>query len=550
MSSKFTFSRRSCGVLLHPTSLPGHHGSGDLGPAAYRFVDFLASAGQTWWQMLPVNPPGDPPGNSPYSSTSAFAGSPWLISLDLLVEEGLLSKSDVAPEGSLNGHVVAQLRKGLEFRSHRLRKAFTAFERRRGGADRDAFAAYCRQHRQWLDDWALYAALRDKNDGTPSYTWPQELRLRKPAALREARQTLAGEVRYQQFLQFVFDRQWSALRAYAHGRGVGLIGDIPIFVSHDSADVWAHRSLFLLDEQGMPKAISGYPPDSFNALGQTWGHSQYAWAAHKREKFAWWIRRFKETLALFDGVRIDHFLGFHRTWHIPYGAANAKRGKWVPSPGFELFRALKRALPDAQIIAEDLGKLTPQAAKLRDTFNFPGMRVMQFGFGPGGDYHLPHRYPKRSVIYPGTHDNNTIVGWLEELRTSDSVPLHKSRASEYSKVLRYLNSDGRAGHMDLIRAAMSSVADTVIFQAQDILGLDTRSRMNVPGTAEGNWRWRLREGQLAPSHAAKLREMCELYDRMSPLAPLAPSPSTLGEGGGEGRTRRRGRAKSLKLVSA
>jgi 4-alpha-glucanotransferase len=380
-----------------------------------------------------------------------------------------------------------------------------------------AFDAYCRAHRNWLDHWSLYAALRDKFDGTPWHTWPTELRLRKPAALREARRSLADEIRFQQFLQYTFDRQWTALRGYAREHGVGLVGDIPIFVSHDSADVWAHPQLFLLDEHGFPKAISGYPPDAFNKLGQTWGHSQYDWAAHKREKFAWWVLRFKETLRLFDGARIDHFLGFHRTWHIPFGATDARRGKWVASPGFELFRALLRKLPDAQIIAEDLGKLTPQAAKLRDAFNFPGMRVMQFGFGPGGDYHLPHRYPTRSVIYPGTHDNNTINGWMDELRSTMSIAQHKSRAAEYEKMLKYLHSDGRAVHLDMIRAAMGSVADTVIFQAQDVLGLDVKSRMNVPGTVDNNWRWRLRDGQLTSTHAAKLREMCELYDRVPPL---------------------------------
>jgi 4-alpha-glucanotransferase len=513
------FHRRASGLLLHPTSLPGRHGSGDLGPAAYAFADFLHEAKQTWWQMLPVNPPGNPPGNSPYSSTSAMAGSAYLISLELLVRDGLLHEQEVAPGNGLNGHINAQFRQAFAFRANRLRVAFERFESQlaRHRRLRSAFKSFTEECRDWLDDWSLYAALRHANRDAPWSDWDKPLRLRKPEALRDARRTLAREVRFEQFVQFIFQKQWTALRGYCHARNVGLIGDIPIFVAHDSADVWAHRELFLLDRDGQPKATSGYPPDKFNTAGQSWGHPQYHWPAHAREKFAWWIRRFRHTLELFDGVRIDHFLGFVRAWHVPGGAKDGRRGKWVPSPGKALFKRLWAALPGAcdRIIAEDLGQLTPGAVELRDQFGFPGMRVMQFGFGEGGQYHLPHLFPRRCVAYTGTHDNNTIVGWLHELRTTMSLRKHRHRSAEYMKVLRYLHSDGREVHRDFIRSLMASCADTVVFPVQDVLGLDARNRMNTPGTADGNWRWRLTADQLTPHHAARLSEMVELYDRAS-----------------------------------
>jgi 4-alpha-glucanotransferase len=511
----FTFSRRACGLLLHPTSLPGHHGSGDLGAEAYRFADFCAAAGQTWWQMLPVNPPGDSPGNSPYSSTSAFAGSPYLISLEMLVEDGLLSESDLRPDVPLNGDAVAQFGIGFDFRRSRLRRAFEAFR------NNNVLRRFSRANRAWLDDWSLFAALRKAHKGAPWTTWERDLRQRKSTALRDARETLREEIRFNTFVQFVFERQWRGLKRYCNARGVGLVGDIPIFVGHDSADVWARPELFLLDRDGNPRATSGYPPDNFNRLGQSWGHAQYKWSAHRAERFAWWVSRFGRALEMFDGVRIDHFLGFHRTWHVPAGARDGRRGKWVLSPGRELCDALDRALPAARrkVIAEDLGQLTREAAALRDRSGFPGMRVMQFGFGDrDASYHLPHNFPRNCVAYTGTHDNDTIVGWFDELRAS-CAPARKRRPRlrEYRKAVQYLgNSDARHVNWDFIRAGLASCANTVIYPVQDVLGLDSRSRMNVPGTAEGNWRWRLRAGQLTAEHAARLRELAELYDRLIP----------------------------------
>ena len=510
----FRFERRAAGLLLHPTSLPGPHGSGDLGPQAERFADFLASARMRWWQTLPVNPPGAPPGNSPYSSTSAFAGSPWLINLERLYEDGLLERADVAPASSFNGAATADFAAGQSFRLARLRKACEAFAAR-GSFDHGDFLTFNDEHQHWLDDFALYGAIRDELGGRPWSSWPKDLRLRRPDALREASHCFESGVRFHRFVQFVFDRQWTALKRYCNERGIGLIGDVPIFVAHDSADVWARRDLFLLDAAGRMTTISGYPPDVFNNDGQRWGHPHYDWAAHEREGFAWWVARFAHTLRQFDGARIDHFLGFDKTWHVPARARNARRGEWVKTPGDELFRAVRRALGPAQIVAEDLGQLTDPAAALRDRFRFPGMRVMQFGFGAGGDYHLPHRWVRHCVAYTGTHDNATIVGWFQRLaqearRTGKGSP----QRAEYEKVKRYAAGDASRGiHWPLIRLAMMSVADTVIFPVQDVLGLDDRARMNTPGTCDGNWGWRLRPGELNASHAAKLAELNELFDR-------------------------------------
>jgi 4-alpha-glucanotransferase len=503
-------------LLLHPTSLPGPHGSGDLGPQAERFVDFLQSAAQHWWQMLPINPPGAPPGNSPYSSTSAFAGSPWLISLDRLVDDGLLDRADVQPAAAFNGAASVNFGASQKYRLQRLHKAFDAFEQR-GGADRDALVQFVESNRGWLDDYVLYSALKDAHGGRPWSAWHIDLRLRKPEALEDARRKYAAGVRFHQFAQFIFDRQWTALKRYANERDIGLIGDIPIFVSHDSADVWAHRELFLLDELGRAKAVSGYPPDAFNRLGQKWGHPQYEWKAHEQTHFAWWIERFAHALRQFDGARIDHFLGFDRTWHVPAAARNARKGQWVPTPGDALFQALRKALGLAQIIAEDLGRVTESAAALRDRYKFPGMRIMQFGFGDDV-FHLPHNYVRRCVAYTGTHDNHTIVGWFRHLhevakRAGKNSPERRELEKAKNYVCASPSSRDREFHWSMIRTAMMSVADTVIFPVQDILGLGDEARMNVPGEPEGNWGWRLRSGQLTTAVATKLADLTRLYDR-------------------------------------
>jgi 4-alpha-glucanotransferase len=490
---------------MHITSLPGRHGSGDLSREALDFIDFCADAGQSLWQMLPVGPPGDPPGNSPYSSYSSAAGSPYLVSLEGLAEDGLLTPRELKPPAGADDRRVnfPAIRR---FRDQRLRAAFDRFrEAAGGGRRREEFEAFGREQRAWLDDFALFCALKRRFDGAPWNEWEPPLRAREKATLARARAELADEVDYHRFVQFAFDRQWRALRDHAGRRGVALVGDVPIFVVHDSVDVWVDRKLFRLDASGKPTHVTGVPPDAFTDEGQRWGHPQYNWPAHQRQGFKWWVSRFERTFRLFDAVRIDHFLGFNRVWSIPADRATAREGKWVRSPGDALFRVLERALGKRAIIAEDLGVLTPEAAALRDEFAFPGMRVMQFGFGGGdGDaYHRPHSFPRRTVAYTGTHDSDTTAGWFKKLGATDR-----------KNALDYFGGAAHSVHESAIRSLLASAADTAIFPVQDLLGLDNRARMNLPGTAEGNWGWRLPPGQLKASHAKQLRRMTQLTGRV------------------------------------
>ena len=511
MKSPLQLSERAFGLLLHPTSLPGPHGSGDLGSAAYAFVDFLAAAGGRWWQMLPIVPPG--PGNAPYSSYSAFAGSPLLISLELLARDGLLKPDDVKPSRGTRANRVAYgpVRK---YRLSRLRKAFARFmdqsPRRRRLFDR-----FCAEQRDWLDEYALFTALKRAHGDQPWLRWPRALRLHDRAALRSARTELANDIAFEQFFQFQFDRQWTALRHYAQRQGVGLIGDIPIFVAYDSADVWAHRDLFQLDAAGRPRVVSGVPPDCFSRTGQLWGHPHYDWGQHRATRFAWWLARFRRVFTQFDAVRIDHFLGFHRVWQVSGRAKTAQRGRWVQAPGRKLFDAVQRRLGKLEIIAEDLGVVTPEAVALRDRFGFPGMRLLQFAFG--GDeahYNEPDAYPRNCVVYPGTHDNDTTVGWFRTLRSEARRKRRKSELSTLERVLRYTGTDGREIHWDMIRLSLMSVANTAIIPVQDLLGLGSKARMNFPGTATGNWEWRLSPGALDESVVNRLREMATTYNRV------------------------------------
>ena len=499
---RFNFQRRSSGLLMHITSLPGPHGSGDLGPNARRFVDFLAAAGQTWWQMLPISPPGRAPGFSPYDSASAFAGSPWLISFHGLNQTGLLAKADLRPVPGLSSRQV-NFPVVLQFREARLRHAFENFRCRRGERSR-SFREFCDANADWLEDFALFAALRRDSAGKPWLEWESSVRRRQPNALRAARERLAHEIAGHRFVQFEFDRQWRALRDYAHRRGIGLIGDLPIFVAHDSADVWSHPELFQLDGHGRARRVSGYPPDRFNREGQLWGHSQYEWARHEQTGFAWWVRRFQRIFELFDAVRIDHFLGFTRTWSIPARAASARSGRWVKSPGFKLLGAVQRKLGPHPTIAEDLGHVTPEDVRLRDSYGLAPMRILQFGFGgePDSSEHLPHHCPQLCAAYTGTHDNNTTVGWFRRLR-----PGMRRR------MLTYTGGSAATPHLGAMRALMASPANAVIFPMQDVLGLDDRGRMNVPGTLEGNWGWRLPPMKLDPA-ARRLRQFAESFGRI------------------------------------
>jgi len=495
------FHHRASGILMHVTSLPGPHGCGDLGPEAHRFIDFLADAGQTWWQMLPVGPPGRAPAFSPYDSASAFAGSPWLVSLKALALQGLLPKPDLKPASGLSSRQV-NFPATLRFRDERLRRAFANFQRRRGDRTR-GFREFCHTNSDWLEDFALFMAMRRESGGQPWTRWESGLRQRQPSALRAARERLANEIAGHRFVQFEFDRQWRVLRDCAHRRGLGLIGDLPIFVAQDSADVWSHPELFQLDRRGEPRRVSGYPPDRFNRNGQHWGHPQYEWSVHEQTGFAWWVRRFERIFEMFDAVRIDHFLGFTRTWSIPARAKRAKSGRWVKSPGFKLFAAVEQKLGRRPMIAEDLGHVTPADIRLRDSFGLAPMRIFQFGFGnePDSADHLPHNYSRVCAAYTGNHDNDTTVGWFQHLRPA-----------QRKQVRSYTGGSDDAIHAGAIRALMASPANAVIFPMQDVLGLDQRARMNIPGTLEGNWQWRLQPMKLDPL-ARQFRPLAESFGR-------------------------------------
>ncbi len=502
-----TLSQRTCGILLHPTSLPGPHGCGDLGPWAHRFADFLAAAGHRWWQMLPTGPVG--PGNSPYSSVSGFAGGPHLISLEALVQDGLLPDAGGSPRGVRADRVVYE--PTLAFRAGRLRAAFETFRNRRRNAAR--LERFCHENRAWLDDYTLFCALKRAHGGAAWTRWRPEFVQRRPQALRAARRALSEEIAFEQFLQYLFDRQWEALKRYCHRRGVGLIGDLPIFVSHDSCDVWANQSLYLLDARGNPTVVSGVPPDYFSSTGQRWGHPLYRWPAHARTGYRWWVARFAHMLRRFDAVRIDHFLGFNRLWNVPARARTAMRGRWTKTPGDAIFRALHKALGPPAIIAEDLGLVVPDAVALRERWGLPGMRVLQFAFDgtEKARHDQPHRYPRHCVAYTGTHDNNTTVGWFR------SLPARGRRGPDgltpRRRVLAYVGGDGSAIHLDCIRVVYASAAHTAIVPMQDVLGLGAAARMNFPSTPRGNWQWRVRAAALSDRCVALLRTFSETFER-------------------------------------
>ncbi len=488
------------GVLLHPTSLPGGHGIGDLGPAAWKWLDWLAAAGCRLWQVLPLGPTGY--GDSPYQGLSAFAGNPLFISLDLLVEERLLTAEEVAalpalPEGCVDYGQVQRVklpvlrlaaRRFLEGRPPHLEEPYGEFGDRAAG---------------WLEDFALFMALKEAHGGRAWLEWPQDLRRRAPEALAEARRALAGEVAVHRALQFLFFLQWSRLKDRARERGITLIGDVPIFVAHDSADVWAHPEWFHLDADGRPTVVAGVPPDYFSEDGQRWGNPLYRWEALATEGYRWWVERLRWTMEMVDVVRLDHFRGFQAYWEVPASAPSAREGRWAPGPGAPFLVALREALGGLPFIAEDLGVITPEVTALREAFGLPGMKVLQFAFdGEADNPYLPHNYEPGYVVYTGTHDNDTARGWFD-------------RAPEPTRAfcLRYLASDGREIAWDLVRAAWSSVARWAVAPMQDLLGLGSEARMNVPSRLQGNWRWRLLPDQADEDLAARLAEVNHLYGR-------------------------------------
>ncbi len=490
---------RSSGLLLHPSSLPGPFACGDLGPAAEAFVDFLAAAGQSLWQVLPLGPTGF--GDSPYQCFSAFAGNPLLVSPQRLVEDGLLTSNDLA---RLPARQSAAIDYGAAAAGAALLTGMLA-ERLPTHALAGEFEAY-RARTPWLSDFARFMAIREAHDGARWCDWPAPLRTRKPAAMLEAARTLAPRVRAHEAMQWAFARQWTRLRTYAHARGVAILGDAPIFVAYDSADVWAHRELFALDNTGQPTAVAGVPPDYFSETGQLWGNPLYRWDAHAADGFAWWRARLAALTAVVDRVRLDHFIGFVRHWEVPTTAPDARSGRWQPGPGEALFRAIERELGALPLVAEDLGETNAEVAALRDRLGLPGMRVLQFAFGSGAtNLFLPHHHVPNSVVYTGTHDNDTTHGWWAGL---DERERHSAR--------EYLGPGSGDIAWDLIRLGMASVADTFVAPVQDVLSLGSEARLNLPGSGSGHWAWRLDDSLPHAPLAERLRSLTATYDRIPP----------------------------------
>jgi 4-alpha-glucanotransferase len=495
MTSKI--ARRS-GVLLHPSSLPGRWGIGDLGAQAHRFVDFLGDAHQQLWQVLPLGPTGDD--GSPYSSFSASAGNPLLISVEALVEEGFSAPTGEAGRAPASGPVdLPRVRASKMSVLERFWQEFQKMPRLR-----DAFDDFREETGSWLDDYALFMALKDANPGRTWNQWPERLATRDAAALERARRDLQDRVGFHQFSQFAFYRQWSRLRDYAHERGIRIVGDIPFYMAFDSADVWANPKNFALDDTTHePRLMAGVPPDYFSKTGQLWGNPVYDWKHIEQDGFGWWIRRFRRLAQLVDIVRIDHFRGFQAFWQVPRGETTAVNGEWVECPGHAFFHALEHELGHLPVWAEDLGLVTPAVEKLRDDFEFPGMKVLQFAFDDSGadNPYLPFNFARNCVCYTGTHDNDTTIGWWKSLD-----------AARQQRVLAFVG-DGTPLHWAMIRAALSSVANIAVIPLQDLLGLDSDARMNVPGRTQGNWSWRCAEDALTGDLTAQLRLLTSTYGR-------------------------------------
>jgi 4-alpha-glucanotransferase len=504
--------QRRAGVVLHPTSLPGPYGIGDLGPSARAFADFLGSAGQTVWQVLPLGPTGY--GDSPYQGLSAFAGNPLLVSPDDLREEGWIGKDDLADAPKLDPKEVDYV--GVSrWKGELLRKAAAQFAQRASGAAKAQLEEFRAREAAWLEDFALFSALKKANRGRSWVMWDEAYARREPMALDVARREHAAEIDAQVFTQWIFDRQWMALRAYAAKHGIQLMGDVPIYVAHDSADVWAHRRRFKLDAAGYPAAMAGVPPDYFSATGQLWGNPIHDWAAQAAEGHAFWVERMRQNMRLYDLVRVDHFRGFEAFWEIPGGALTAQNGRWVEGPGASVFEAMQAKLGHLPIVAENLGVITPAVEALRHKFGWPGMAILQFAFGDDEQAHtfLPHNYERDLVAYTGTHDNDTVMGWWASKAGVGSTRTQEQIERERAKAKAYLNTDGREMNWVMLRALYGSAADMAIAPMQDLLGLGTEARMNVPGTSGGNWRWRLQEKALTPKLAARARELVEIYER-------------------------------------
>jgi len=489
---------RASGILMHITSLPGNYGVGTMGQQAYSFIDFLKRAGQRYWQILPLNPTGY--GDSPYQSCSAFAGNPYLVDLSILQEEGLLRPEEVKNIQWSETADRVDFGRLYENRANVLRIAFDRF------SDHAALDAFCRENDWWLADFALYMAIKEANGGKAWYQWDIPLMRRNPDALGTARGELTQEIRYHCFVQYLFDRQWSALRRHAREKGIAFIGDVPIYVPYDSADVWSHPELFCLDDQLQPEAVAGCPPDAFSQDGQLWGNPLYNWDRLKEDGYRWWVQRIEAATKRYDVVRIDHFRGLESYWAVPHGEKTARNGKWLPGPGMDLIRAIRQALPRAELIAEDLGFLTPQVLQFREESGFPGMKVLQFAFGSEDDSaYLPHRHTENSVCYTGTHDNMTMAQWFAS-----------ADAAAVEHAVSYMQLTQEEGYVwGTIRTAMASVSKLCMIPMQDYLQLGEQARMNFPGTQmAANWTWRAEEGFACDALADKIYQMTKLYARL------------------------------------
>jgi 4-alpha-glucanotransferase len=503
---------RSSGILMHITSLPGYHGIGDLGSSAYEFVEFLAQAKQKIWQVLPLGPTGY--GDSPYQLFSAFAGNPLLLDLDSLREQGLLSANDLIAASRLPADHV-EYGRVIEVKGSLIRKAARAFFADSAREARADFELFCRDNGDWLEDYALFMARKGVDEESVWSDWELGLRKRDERAVEEWRQKLLDDVQAHKFAQFEFFRQWGKLRRHCEHYGIRIMGDIPIYVAHDSADVWAHQELFRLDEEGRPTAIAGVPPDYFSATGQLWGNPLYQWDVSAATGYGWWIKRFRAALELFDLVRLDHFRGFEAFWEIPAGAATAQEGKWVRGPGRDLFLAVQAELKSLPFVAENLGVITPEVEAVRKEFGFPGMSLLQFAFGndPQGPSFRPHNYSRELVAYTGGHDNDTTVGWWNSSGTGESTRTAEDIRKEREFARAYLGFEDEPVNWVLIRAVMASVAEIAIVPLQDVLGLGSEARMNLPGTVSENWKWRYERKALTGDLAERLAELVTVFDR-------------------------------------
>ncbi|MFP4470085.1 MAG: 4-alpha-glucanotransferase [Bacteroidales bacterium] len=491
--------KRSSGILLHPTSLPGRHGIGSLGRHAFSFVDYLNQCRQKLWQVLPLGHTGY--GDSPYQSFSIHAGNPILIDLDLLLNEGLLHENEINPEPPFPedrvdyGRVINYIRDRLKLAHERFRHDAQHLK-----ADYDRFV-HDNQH--WLHDYAMFIALKERFGGKPWWEWNDEFRLRHESAIQKFTEHSNKEISFYKFSQFLFFRQWGEVKKYANNRGISIIGDIPLYVAHDSSDVWSHHHLFQFDEERKPVKVAGVPPDYFSKTGQLWGNPLYDWNYMQQNGFRWWTGRVKSALELFDIVRIDHFRGFEAYWAVPYGDKTAINGEWVTAPGHDLFRTIQSEMGNLPIIAEDLGIITPEVEALRDGFQFPGMKILQFAFhSDEGSGYLPHNFDKNFVVYTGTHDNDTLLGWFTALEKDIK-----------KKVLNYADASRKDVVKKIIRVAWGSVATMAVIPLQDLLELGSEARMNTPGTPSGNWQWRFRSDQLTEEKAGWLAHITQLYNR-------------------------------------